>query len=157
MAPAGSLKIQPVNFESFQMAMALSTKAVLSTFAPEKRVFLNLATHIAPVCDCFGMTPIAILPDVGLFGGDDICAVDQATLDALKELRLIAEHIPESYEVQYDLPHPLQQLHGRFKDPYLVVKYGEQLGLGSCAYELIDVMAETAATGELGAVSAAGL
>jgi hypothetical protein len=157
VAPEGSLKIAPENFHAFQMAMALSTKAVLSTFAPEKQVYLNLATQITPVCDCFGMTPIAILPDIGLFGGDDICAVEQASLDGMLPYSLIEENIPEPYEVQHDLPHPLQQLHGRYKDPYLVIRYGEELGLGKSAYTLVDVMEEAVPAGELAVVSAAKL
>ncbi len=156
VAPEGALKIQPVNFESFQEACARSVTSVLSTFAPEKRVYLNLATHITPVCDCFGMTPIAILPDVGIFGGDDLCAVEQASLDAMQPLPLIREHIPAPYEVQEDLPHPLQQLHGRYKDPYLVIRYGERLGLGDSAYTLVDVMDDAEVT-DAAAVSAAKL
>lgn len=157
VAPEGALKIQPVNFESFQEACAISAKHVLATFAPEKQVFLNLATQITPVCDCFGMTTIAVLPDIGLFGGNDICAVEQASLDAIGKHQLIEENIPEPYEVQHDLPHPLQQLHGRYKDPYLVIRCGEALGLGSSDYTLIDVMEEPVTTVEAGHISAARL
>jgi len=157
VAPEGSLKISPENFHAFQMAMALSTKSVLSTFAPEKRIFLNLATQITPVCDCFGMTPASILPDIGLFGGDDICAVEQASLDAMLPYQLIEENIPAPYEVQHDLPHPLQQLHGRYKDPYLVIRYGEELELGDGAYTLVDVMEEAAPVEGEAVVSAAKL
>lgn len=149
VAPAGSWKIQPENFASFQMGMAMSTKQTLRTFAKEKQVFLNLATQITPVCDCFGMTTISILPDVGIFGGNDICAIEQATLDALGKLQLIEENVPESFTVQKELPHPLQQLHGKHKDPYLIVKYGVELGLGTNEYTLLDVMEQTtAAPGE---------
>jgi len=34
----------------------------------------------------------------------------------------------------------LRWLHGPLKDPYLVVQYGEQLGLGIRDYELVDVL-----------------
>ena len=36
--------------------------------------------------------------------------------------------------------HPLRWLHGPLKDPYLVVQYGERLGLGVRDYELVDVL-----------------
>ena len=36
--------------------------------------------------------------------------------------------------------HPFRWLHGPLKDPYLVVQYGEQLGLGTREYELVDVL-----------------
>lgn len=155
VAPEGSLKIQAVNFESFQEACAYSTKQVLSTFEEDKRVFINLATQITQFCDCFGYTSIAILPDVGIFGGNDMCAVEQATLDAIAQHPLIEENVPEPWEVQRDLPHPLQQVHGRYKDPYHMVRMAERLGLGSSAYALVDVMEEQVLEAAQGHISAA--
>jgi uncharacterized Fe-S center protein len=68
VAPEGSLKIQAVNFHSFQQACAHAVDIVLATFEPGKAVHLNLATHMTPVCDCFGFTSMPILPDAGVFG-----------------------------------------------------------------------------------------
>jgi len=140
VAPAGSLKIDPANFASFQEANAIAVSLVLNTFAPGNTTFINLATHMTPVCDCFGFTGLPILPDVGVFGSDDIVALEQATLDKLAERRLIEENVPFSMEVHTREGHPLQWLHGPYKNPYLVVQYGERLGLGMRDYELIDIM-----------------
>lgn len=140
VAPAGSLKIAPVNFHAFQEACAISTAIALSTFAPEKVVHLSLATHMTPVCDCFGFTSMPILPDVGVFGSDDIVAIDQAALDATADLRLLEENLPTCMEVHTREGHPFRWMHGPLKDPYLVCEYGEHLGLGSRKYELVDVL-----------------
>jgi uncharacterized Fe-S center protein len=140
VAPPGSLKIDPINFHAFQEACAISTAITLSTFAPGKAVHLSLATQMTPVCDCFGFTGMAILPDAGIFGSDDIVAIDQAVLDVTGKLTLIEENIPTSMEVHTREGHPFRWLHGPLKDPYLVLEYGEQLGLGSRQYELIDVL-----------------
>jgi hypothetical protein len=140
VAPAGSLKIDPVNFYAFQEACAISTAISLSTFAPGKAVHLSLATQMTPVCDCFGFTGMPILPDAGIFGSDDIVAIDQAALDVTGQSTLIEENIPTSMEVHTREGHPFRWLHGPLKDPYLVTEYGEQLGLGSRQYELIDVL-----------------
>jgi uncharacterized Fe-S center protein len=139
VAPPGSLKIQQVNFASFQEACAISTAITLSTFAPGKSTFISLATHMTPVCDCFGFTGMPILPDAGIFGSDDIVAVETAVLDVTARDRLIEENIPASMEVFSREGHPFMQLHGPLKDPYLAVRYAEQLGLGSSDYELVDV------------------
>jgi uncharacterized protein len=140
VAPAGSLKIDPVNFASFQEACAQSVSISLSTFAPGKAVHLSLANQITPVCDCFGFTGMPILPDAGLFGSDDIIAIDQAALDVTGRSRLIEENAPTMFEINNHTGHPFAQLHGPYKDPYLVVKYGEELGLGSRQYDLVDIM-----------------
>jgi uncharacterized protein len=140
VAPPGSLKIDAVNFHAFQEACAISTSISLGTFAPGKAVHVSLATHMTPVCDCFGFTGMPILPDAGVFGSDDIVALDQAVLDVIGKTRLIEENIPTAMEVHTREGHPLRWLHGPLKDPYLVVGYGEKLGLGSRQYELIDVL-----------------
>ncbi len=139
VAPPGSLKIDAVNFHSFQEACAISVDIVCSTFAPGKIVNLSLATHMTPVCDCFGFTSMTILPDAGVFGSDDIIAIDQAALDVIAKTKLIEENIPTSMEVHAREGHPFQWLHGPLKDPYVAVRYGEKLGLGSTDYELVDV------------------
>lgn len=139
-APAGSLKIDPINFWAFQEACSISAAITLQTFAPEKVTHLNLATFMTPVCDCFGFTSMPILNDVGIFGSNDICAIDQAVLDGMANLPLLVDNVPTSMEVSKIDAHPLSQLHGPYKDPYKVVEYGAKLGLGSREYELIDVL-----------------
>jgi uncharacterized Fe-S center protein len=139
VAPDGSLKIDRVNFESFMEACAISVSEVMSTFKPGKAIHLNLATQITPLCDCFGFTTMSILPDVGIFGSDDIVALEQATLDATRNLKLIEENLPLAMEVHFRDGHPFMQIHGPLKDPYLTTKYAEEYGLGSRDYELVDV------------------
>ena len=140
VAPAGSLRIEAVNFHSFMEACAISTAVTLSTFQPGKVVHISLATHMTPVCDCFGFTSMPILPDAGVFGSDDIVAIDQAVLDMTAKTPLIEENVPTSLEVHTREGHPFRWLHGPLKDPYKVTEYGEQLGLGSRVYELVDVL-----------------
>jgi uncharacterized protein len=140
VAPEGAWRIQAANFWAFQEACAISTSISLSTFAPGKSTFISIGTHMTPVCDCFGFTGLPVLPDVGIFGSDDIVAVEQAALDMIAHSKLIEENVPASMEPWYCDGHPWQHLHGPLKDPYKVVEYGEALGLGSRAYELIDVM-----------------
>ncbi len=140
-APPGSLKIDAVNFFAFQEACAISTAITLSTFEPGKSVHISLATQMTPVCDCFGFTGMPILPDAGIFGSDDIVAVDQAVLDAIAKTPLLVDNVPASLKKWVHAEgHPFQRLHGPLKDPYKVVEYGEALGLGSRKYELMDVL-----------------
>jgi uncharacterized Fe-S center protein len=140
VAPPGSLKIDAANFHTFQEACAISTSLTLSTFDPKKVTHLSLATQMTPVCDCFGFTSMPILPDVGIFGSDDIIAIERAVLDATAGMRLIEENLPLAMEIHTRVGHPFQQIHGPLKDPYLVTEYGEKLGLGSRDYELVDVL-----------------
>jgi uncharacterized protein len=141
VAPPGSLKIDPVNFLAFQEACAISTAITLSTFAPGKAAYISLAAQMTPVCDCFGFTGMSILPDAGIFGSDDIVAIDRAVLDLTAKLPLIEENMTASLR-KFLTPgvHPFARMHGPMKDPYKVTEYGEALGLGSREYQLIDVL-----------------
>ena len=139
VAPPGSLKIDKANFHTFMEACAISVSETISTFQPGKAIHLNLAAQMTPLCDCFGFTSMPILPDVGIFGSDDIVAVEQATLDAIGQTRLIEENIPLAMEVHTREGHPFRQLHGPLKDPYMTTAYAEQYCLGSRQYELVDV------------------
>ncbi len=139
VAPPGSLKIDQVNFQSFMEACVISVSETMSTFAPGKAIHLNLATQMTPVCDCFGFTGLSVLPDIGIFGSDDIVAVEQATLDATAQTKLIEENIPLCMEVHFREGHPFRQLHGPLKDPYLTTELAEKYGLGTRQYELVDV------------------
>ncbi len=110
---------------------------------------------MTPMCDCFGFTTLPILPDAGIFGSDDIVAIDQAVLDATSRAHLMEENLPTTMEIVTREGHPFSQLHGPFKDPYKVVEYGEGLGLGSRQYELVDVQPlEQAQFAPLGYISA---
>lgn len=140
VAPQGSLKIDPVNFHVFQEACAISTSITLSTFEPAKMIHLNLATHMTPVCDCFGFTGLPILADTGIFGSNDIVALDHATLDNTGHQTLIEENVPTFMEVHTRKGHPFHWLHGPLKDPYLATEFCEQLGIGSRDYHFIDVL-----------------
>jgi len=99
---------------------ASAVALVLGTFEAGKRVFINLARHITPICDCVGFTTMPILPDIGVFGSDDIVAIEQATLDMIAPQRLIEENLPPAVRVRTRLGHPFRWLHGLYKNPYLV-------------------------------------
>ncbi|MFM8320959.1 MAG: DUF362 domain-containing protein, partial [Chloroflexota bacterium] len=149
-------KIDPVNFQAFSEACAISTKICLDTFEPGKAVHFSLATHMTPVCDCFGFTSMPVMRDCGIFGSDDIVAIDQAVLDLTAGYPLLEENLPTAMEVHYRQGHPFNQLHGPYKDPNLVPMYGEALGLGSRQYELVDVFpVEAVAFGPAGYIPAA--
>ncbi|GAB4447834.1 MAG: DUF362 domain-containing protein [Anaerolineae bacterium] len=136
----GALVIRRSNFEAFPEVNNIAAKVVLDTFAPGNAVFINIATLITPVCDCFGFTGLPVLPDAGIFGSDDIVAVEQATLDMLAKSPIIEENLPGMMEIVTREGHPLQWIHGPYKDPYKQLARAEEIGLGSRQYELVDVL-----------------
>jgi len=85
--------------------------------------YFNFMVHVTQQCDCFGIQQDAACPDVGIVASDDLVAVDQAAADLLNAGRKADLFQELQSETRY-----LRQL-----------EYGEQLGLGSRKYELIEV------------------
>jgi uncharacterized Fe-S center protein len=90
---------------------------------PGKMCYFNFATSITRDCDCMAKKDKPVCDDLGIVAGDDPVAVDQATVDLLKERRgkdLFAEMRPE-------IDHEIQ------------LRHGEAIGLGSREYDLVEV------------------
>ncbi len=46
---------------------------------------INIAVDISPLCDCYGVNDVAIIPNVGMFASFDAVAVDHAAADKCNE------------------------------------------------------------------------
>jgi uncharacterized Fe-S center protein len=137
--PAGALTMdQPVEkFQKFQAGMAAVVKETLATFEPGRVYFISLLMHITPLCDCWGFSLPPLVPDVGILAGDNIVAVEQASLDLIKFENLIPGVLPEQLSPPGEEGHLFQRIHG--KDPYEQVRQCEAAGLGSREYEMEEV------------------
>jgi uncharacterized Fe-S center protein len=138
----GCLKIPAEGFAAFQELMAIASKKILDNYDKDKQFFLNFIMDVTPHCDCLGMVQPQIVPDIGIVGGKDIVAVEQASLDLIKEANFLVDQLPPYLKhVSTDKKlHPFQRIWGQYKNPYLVTEYGERLGLGTRDYELVEIL-----------------
>ena len=117
--------------------MALATTEVLKGFDRKHRLFINFLTNITVYCDCWGMTTPALVPDIGILAGQDILAIEQASLDMIRTEDLIPGTLPKGVELR-EKGHLFERIHG--KDPFVVLEYLEALKQGSRKYKLSEVM-----------------
>ena len=136
VCPAGAVVLPTREFRDFQHGMALSTKTVLDTFLPKCTYYISLLTNITALCDCWGMTTPALVPDIGLMASDDIVAVERATLDAIRVEDLILQGIPAGHELRGE-GHLFERLHGR--NPFIQLEELEKYGLGTQKYTLTEI------------------
>ncbi|UCF09248.1 MAG: DUF362 domain-containing protein [Thermoplasmata archaeon] len=122
----------PISEDEFQMAMAESAKAVLDTFAKDKTVYLNFLTEVIPHCDCHPHSDVPVISDQGIIGGDDIVAIDKASLDIIEGAARAPDSKADKLTPEVGL---FKGLTGR--DPYVHVNYAETLGLGKTDYEMV--------------------
>lgn len=135
--PQGAISINEEGMRQFQTGMARVNKACLDTFEPGRVLYINHVCSVTPYCDCWGFSSPAIVPDVGVFAGTDIVAVEQASIDSVKTEDFIQGSLPPPLVVR-DVPgHLLERIHG--KNPYMQCEEAAKLGLGEQEYEAIEV------------------
>lgn len=134
--PVKAIDIPGRNFAIFQEGLARVAKLILDQFAAGNTFHVNVLTHITPFCDCWGMTTPAIVPDIGIMAGDDIVAVEEASLDSIDFKKVIPGSIPLPLKLRKG-KHLFEKLHAR--DPYLQIRSLEKLGAGTGKYKLEEV------------------
>ena len=102
----------------FNYVLACAAKACVQD---KKVIYLNELKRIARSCDCDPFAGPVICPDIGYLVSDDPVAIDKASLDLIHDVK------PDIFEKENKI-NPLKQ-----------IKYGEEIGLGSSLYKLIEI------------------
>ncbi len=101
-----------------------------------KTGFMNFVLDVTPDCDCVPWSDRPIAPDVGIMAGTDPVALDRASLDLVNAQAALPDaHIWRNTEAGGDKftgawGHTLGEVQ---------LTYGETIGLGVNAYELVEV------------------
>ena len=133
VCPTGAVIMDDDCFEDFQTGMALATKTVLDTFDPGNVYYINFLMNITALCDCWGLSTPALVPDIGIMASDDIVAVERASIDAIKVENLLSNGIPKGMQLGTE-GHLLERLHG--KNPFIQLDKLESYGLGTQEYTI---------------------
>ncbi|MBN1962156.1 MAG: DUF362 domain-containing protein [Deltaproteobacteria bacterium] len=138
ICPEHAISLAGGAYDDFQRGMALTTNEVLKTFAPQYILFINFLTDITIFCDCWGMTTPRLVPDIGILAGQDIVAIEQATLDLVRSEDLIPGALPEHIKLAAETgAHLFERIHG--KNPYVIVEQLEKLNQGSHEYKIKEI------------------
>lgn len=96
--------------------------------------YMNFLIRITPDCDCFPFSDAPIVPDIGILASQDPVAIDAASFDLVNRQEgyknsLLTTH----HECGAD---KFSGVHAN-TDGSRQLRYAEELGMGSTAYELI--------------------
>ena len=105
---------------SFDILMAESASAVLRAVGKKPVFYVNDVRSITKNCDCFSDPGKPIARDVGVLLGDDLVAIEKASLDLINE--------QEGKNIFKEVHH---------HDPYIHIREAEKMGLGKEDYELV--------------------
>ncbi len=120
VCPVGAITMGETRYEDFSEGMALVAARFLSKFPPENLLFINFLTHITAYCDCWGMTTPPVVPDIGILTSTDIAAVEEASLDLIKEEDFLPSGLPPDRRLLDEGRHLFERIHA--KDPYCVIE-----------------------------------
>jgi len=116
--------------------MAEAAQAVLSTFAPGKVVYFNFVLEVQPECDCMPVADTPLVQDQGILASTDIVAIEQASYDLINQ----AAPLPGSLAADKGLRQGDRILADALGiDAQEQIDAAAELGLGSKAYELVEV------------------
>lgn len=99
---------------------------------PGKVGYVNFVMDVSPDCDCWGWNDTPIVPDIGIAASLDPIAIDQACADLVNDTLGIAGRLE-----RVDDPDKFGHISGIDWRPQLA--YGEEIGLGTRAYNLVTI------------------
>ena len=131
---AGKSKEVPVDWENvppqndFLESMAEACESVID-YVGDRILYINVANNLSVDCDCCSEPEPIKMEDIGIFASLDPVAVDKACIDAVYSSQDPGKiHLIERME----------ERNGEY-----LLKYAEQIGLGSNDYDLITIEPST--------------
>jgi uncharacterized Fe-S center protein len=111
---------QSLSYEDadLQYVLACAAKACVEN---KNVIYMNELKRIARSCDCDPQAGPVICPDIGYLLGIDPVAIDKASLDLINDVK-------EDVFIKENKIDPIKQ-----------IRYGEEIGLGSSTYQLIEI------------------
>ena len=96
---------------------------------------ISLVCDVGPLCDCYGVNQMPVIPDVGMFASFDPVALDLACAEACNKMPKNPDVDFEFEEKGEDLFHSLHTV----TDWRAQIRHGVKIGLGTDQYELIKI------------------
>lgn len=113
---------------SFQEKMVEHAQGVLNTKG-DKVIYLSFLTNVTPECDCWKFSDAAIVPDIGVLASRDIVAIEQASLDMVKQAVGSDGSRGEGIDAGVDKFLEIHKV-----DATIAINYAEEVGLGTREY-----------------------
>jgi hypothetical protein len=122
--------------DDFYEALAEGAKPAMDTFKKGKVVHISFLINLQPECDCMPMADTSIVQDIGILAGEDMVAIDTATLDLVGSTPPLPNSRAEGIE---NSPENDAYSQVTKRTPRVTLKYAAKIGLGTEKYKLIEV------------------
>jgi uncharacterized Fe-S center protein len=95
--------------------------AAYACVADKNVIYINELRRMAGSCDCDPFPGPIVVPDIGFLVSSDPVAIDKASLDLINDVK------KDVFQKETEV------------DPFKQIRYGEEIGLGSSSYQLIEL------------------
>ena len=96
--------------------------------------FMNFLIRITPDCDCFPFSDTPVVPDIGILASKDPVAIDAASFDLVNQQIGFTDSLLTGHHHKGE--DKFTGVHAQ-TDGYRQIRYAEEIGMGSSAYDLI--------------------
>jgi len=98
--------------------------------------YVSFLTRITPDCDCVPWSDAAIVPDIGILASTDPVAIDAAGFALVNDQPGFSDSLLHTHHREGQ-----DKFRGTWEgtDGFMQIRYAEQIGLGTSAYELIHI------------------
>lgn len=133
--PDGLIKLNWSTMEEFIERMTEYALGAVKN-KTEKTGYMNFLMNITPECDCLPYSDSPIVPDIGIMVSKDPVALDAACYDIVNE-----QYGLENSMLKHNHQRGKDKFQGLWKnvDGHRQIQYGQEIGLGSSKYDLIDI------------------
>lgn len=120
ICPVGAITI--ASFDASALMQERFAEYAAGAVEGRRCFYVNFLNHITPNCDCMSRNEQCIAPDIGILASSDPVAIDQASYDLVIQGRgdVFRQARPQI-------------------DATVQLAHAEQLGIGSRAYQLVEV------------------
>ena len=130
--PSGKIGKKQIHGQGWEKGLIFLERLVESASAIEsmfdgKIVYVNILANISTACDCEKDAPKPIMPNIGVLVSDDIVAIEQASIDLIRNTRK-----------NKDIMEQIAKLGG-----FHQIEYMKFLGMGRSDYKLKSLNGET--------------
>lgn len=107
----------------------------------EKIGYMNFVINVTPDCDCVPWSDAPIVPDLGILASIDPIALDQACYDLVNQAMALNNTLLKDNNHDENCEHSCDKFKTMRKNTFgeVQLSYGEELGLGTREYELIEI------------------
>lgn len=108
-------------------------KAMLDT-KPGKWMFYNFIMNVSPQCDCYYWNDAPVVPNIGILASTDPVAIDMASVELINRASPLPGSKIADKDPSLDNMRALYDIDWEYQ-----LRYAEQLGMGECRYELVEI------------------